>query len=148
MLSFIVDTNIIFSALLNKESKISQIILNSKNIFTFYTPKFTLEELANHKLKILKITKYSENQYNELFKLFMTEFILIDEDLIPNAFYEDAFQLCKNIDEDDLFFVAFAKYYNSKLWTGDKKLIKGLKKQNFNLLIETNEIYKLYISKY
>ena len=147
MLDIVIDTNIIFSAILNKKSNISQIILNSKELFNFTTPNFTISELQTHKNKIISITGYSEDKINKLIEMFFEKITLIDENAIPNKQYDLAYNLCADIDEDDLFFVALANHLNAKLWTGDKKLISGLKKKSFTEIIETKELFNLYISR-
>jgi predicted nucleic acid-binding protein len=58
-MKLVVDTNIIFSALLSPNGTISDLLLNSDN-FDFYSPTFLLEELENHKAKLLKLSGYSE----------------------------------------------------------------------------------------
>lgn len=51
-----------------------------------------------------------------------------------------AFELIHDIDLKDLLFVALAIQYNCKLWTGDKKLIKGLRNKGFDQVIDTSEL--------
>ena len=58
-----------------------------------------------------------------------------------------AFQLTKDIDENDTMFVALSIKLDTKLWTGDKKLITGLKEKSFSQIIETKEMLELYIAR-
>lgn len=132
-MKIIVDTNIVFSAILNINSKIGRILLFSGNKFDFYSCDFLKLEIAKHKKKILKITTYSEDELFEL-EFLVTKNIkfvnhyLIDEKLLANA--ENAL---KNIDINDAPFLALAKETNTKLWTGDKKLANGLIKGGFEI---------------
>lgn len=48
----VIDTNIIFSGLLNPNGKISDLLLNSSDKFDFYSPTYVLDELENHKKTI------------------------------------------------------------------------------------------------
>lgn len=48
----IVDTNIIFSALLNPEGKISDIIFNTGNSIEFFSPDSAEIELLRHRDKL------------------------------------------------------------------------------------------------
>jgi predicted nucleic acid-binding protein len=50
--------------------------------------------------------------------------------------------LVKNIDKKDLLFVALSIQTGFKLWTGDKKLMEGLKRKGFNLTIDTRQLLK------
>jgi predicted nucleic acid-binding protein len=44
----VVDTNIVFSAILNTNSTIGDLILNSQDIFQFQSCNFLLNEIDNH----------------------------------------------------------------------------------------------------
>lgn len=56
----VVDTNIVFSAILNTNSKISKIILQPKSKLNFYSTDQLQNELAEHWNKLKKIAKYSD----------------------------------------------------------------------------------------
>jgi len=51
-----------------------------------------------------------------------------------------AYEMCKDIDETDTPFVALALELNIPLWSGDKRLVKGLKIKEFNKVLTTNDI--------
>ena len=53
-MKIIVDTNIVFSAMLNSQGKIGQLIINGDKFFKFYTVGLLEEEIWNHKDKIQK----------------------------------------------------------------------------------------------
>jgi predicted nucleic acid-binding protein len=48
----IVDANIIFSAILNTDGKIGDVLLNSQNIFDFVAPRFLKDEIKKYHEKI------------------------------------------------------------------------------------------------
>ncbi len=50
----IVDSNILFSAILNLNSRIGQILINGQDYFEFYSPKYVRTELLRYKEKIKK----------------------------------------------------------------------------------------------
>lgn len=58
----VVDTNIIFSAILSPGGTISDVLLNSSNIFDFYAPDLLAEELARHHKKLFKLSGFSEQE--------------------------------------------------------------------------------------
>ena len=137
--SIIVDTNILFSAILKIDSIISKIIIEN-NKFTFYTPDFSIDELNKHKDKLIKLAKYEQHEYDEIYNIIFRRVIILNNNIIPNKIIVKAREYCKNIDEKDTIFVAYALFFNSKLWTGDKKLITGLKNQNLDITIDTYEL--------
>ena len=53
----IVDTNIAFSAILNTKSIIGDLILNSGNVFQFWSCHYLLEEIDKHWVKLKKVSK-------------------------------------------------------------------------------------------
>ena len=64
----IVDSNIIFSALLNQNSSISDVLFSKK--FDFVMPKYACIELFKYKEKITKSSRHSEEEILEiLYKL-------------------------------------------------------------------------------
>jgi len=140
----VVDTNIIFSAIIHDKGKIGELLLNKPNDVQFLAPDFLLEELTNHTQKLLSLTGYSEDEYQQI-KSFVTkpiEFIKSDE--ISKEYWETSFQILKDIDEKDTSFLALTMQVGGFLWTGDKKLIKGLKNKNYNNIVATDMLYTKY----
>jgi len=46
-MNVVVDTNILFSAILSPKGKIHDLLLNSEREFNFYAPSFLIEEMTN-----------------------------------------------------------------------------------------------------
>jgi predicted nucleic acid-binding protein len=53
----VVDTNIVFSAILNSDGKIGDLLLNSGKYIDFYSAEYLRYEIANHYEKLSKISK-------------------------------------------------------------------------------------------
>ena len=145
MTDIVVDTNIVFSALLNTDSRIAQILIIGKKHFDFYAPEYMREEIINHKQKIKKIAQLNENQFQETYHLITKNIDILNHQLISEETFNKAFNLCKNIDEDDTIFLALNEYIKGTLWTGDKKLIQGLLKYKYSKIITTEHIYQKMI---
>jgi len=139
----IVDTNIAFSAIVNTKSIIGDLILNSNNIFHFQSCHYLWEEIDNHWNKLKKISKLSNKDLLESQRLVYKNISFIDEGQIPKSHRLIAYNLVKDIDLNDLVFMALNEYQNSILWTGDKVLIKGLKSKGYDRVMTTDEIIKL-----
>lgn len=136
----IVDTNIVFSAILNTNSRIGKILIHSNWPFQFYSCDFLKDEIYKHRIKIQKLTKLSEVEILELETLVINNITFINEGLISQNIKSVTEKLLIDIDLADMPFVALTKELNGKLWTGDKKLIDGLKAKKFTKCITTTEM--------
>jgi len=47
-----------------------------------------------------------------------------------------SWELCKDIDEKDFAYLALSLELDGRLWTGDKKLINGLRAKGFDHFFE------------
>jgi len=139
----IVDTNILFSAILNPDSRIGKIIINSKEYLQFYTCDFLKAELYKHRYKLLKLTRLSARELDELEFLLVKNIIFINEGLIPEEIILTTEKELAEIDLNDTPFVALAKHLNAKLWTGDKQLALGLEPKRFIEILTTNQLFDL-----
>ena len=59
--SVVVDTNLIFSALIPKASKIRELLFESN--MTFFAPNFLIAEIYKHKEKLIKNSKLDESEF-------------------------------------------------------------------------------------
>ena len=128
-MKIIIDTNIVFSAILNSQGKIGQIIINSSNFFNFYTVGLLKEEIWNHKSKILDISGFTDDQLIKSYETITKRITFVDEVLISQEILVEARDIVIDIDENDALFIALTNHINGVLWTGDKKLVSGLKKK-------------------
>ena len=65
-MKIIVDTNIVFSAILNVNSRIARLLIQAPSSIEFYSCDFLEYEIQKHKNKLLKITKLSETELLEI----------------------------------------------------------------------------------
>jgi len=142
--NLVVDTNIVFSAIISDKGKIGELLLNKPGDLHFLSPLFLLEELDNHTDKLLSITGYSLAEYKQI-KLFVTRHIeFVDVRDIHTENWETSYRLLANIDEMDTSFLALNLEAGGVLWTGDKKLIKGLQNKKYQDVITTDVLYAQY----
>jgi predicted nucleic acid-binding protein len=139
----IIDTNIIFSALLNTNGTIGEIIFDTHNVFEFYSCSYMRYEIEKHWDRLKRISKLSEDELKESFIKLLTKISFINEEIIPEKIWLQAEMITSDIDQDDLDFVAFTIYMKGVLWTGDIELYKGLKKKGFKKVINTKELLEI-----
>jgi predicted nucleic acid-binding protein len=142
MKKIIIDTNIIFSCLLNSSGTIGDLIFNSDNVFDFYSNQYMRFEIRKHWDRLKKISKLSDLELQAAYDKMLTRIIFINEELIPQANWEKAEQLVKKIDLDDTDFVALTKFLKGILWTGDRALYEGLKSTRFRTVYNTADLVK------
>ena len=143
----VVDTNIVFSAILNTNSKISKIILQPKSKLNLYSSNQLKYELAAHRTKLKKISNYSEIELQRATLLIFSKIRFINAELIPVTLFTEAEKLTLNVDIDDTEFVALTEHIRGKLWTGDKELANGLISRKWNKLISTEELIESILKR-
>jgi len=144
-MKIVIDSNIVFSAILNTKSKIGQLIINGSKFFSFYTVGLLKDEIFEHRLKILELTGFTENQFNEIYQLIADKIRFVDVILLTDEEIAKATDLVSGIDIDDTIFVALNNHLLANLWTGDKHLINGLKKKGYTRLYTTEDLYQIYL---
>ena len=139
----IVDTNIVFSALLNSNSRIGRLLLDSRDKFRFYSCKYLQKEIHRHLGKIRHYSGLSNDDLSELIALVESRIFFLDEDLLPATVIIEAKEYVKDVDFDDFAFVAVAINLDAWLWTGDKKLSTGLRQKGYSRIISTADLWDM-----
>jgi predicted nucleic acid-binding protein len=127
--SVVVDTNLIFSALIPKASKIRDILFDSN--LTFYSPNFLITEIYAHKDKLFNSSNLTESEFYLYFNGIIERIKFVPADYIGKDSRQKAYDLCKDIDIKDTPFIALAIDLGIPIWTGDKKLKDGLKLKGY-----------------
>jgi len=113
----VVDTNILFSALLAEASRLRDILLESEH--QFYAPNYLFVELFRYKDKIEKVGKLQEDDLLTYLQMMLEKIHFIQINLINDTNRQTAYDLCKDIDIKDTVFVALCLELDAYLWTGD-----------------------------
>ncbi len=136
----VVDTNIIVSASLDSKSDLFSLIINNSTKIDFITPEFSLKEIQlNCELICRKAKKYLAIFESNLQQL-LTHITVLSDDELTETNIQDADNLTRKIDMDDTIFIAFSLALNCLLWTGDRKLMNGVKRAGFQHIISTKEL--------
>ncbi len=139
----IVDANIVFSAILNTNSKIADLLLNSKGIFDFVAPDYLLTETKKYHKKISLISKMPIDEVLNVEIKVTKPISFLSGIKIPVDYWIKAEQLVLDIDPKDTPYVAFSMFLKSKIWSGDKILRNGLLSKGFKKIINSEELYQL-----
>jgi predicted nucleic acid-binding protein len=142
--NLVVDTNIVFSTLLNPHSAVGEILMNIQDQFTFFAPELLKEELKRYATKIAAYSKLDQKALDSVEELIFSTINFVSEELISEKSWAKAYSLTKDVDEDDTPFVALGIELNAKVWTGDKVLSRGLVKKGVDLIITTAELKKQF----
>jgi predicted nucleic acid-binding protein len=136
-MKIVVDTNIIFSSLVRRNSFLGDALLDKEADFVM--PKYAYIELFKYKEKIIQASQHSEDEILEILYKLLRNVDIIDENMITAGTLKEAFQLVKDVDEKDLIFVALTIELDGLLWTMDKKLIKGVQKKGFSKICKLQD---------
>jgi predicted nucleic acid-binding protein len=126
----ILDTNILFRALRSRSESLRDILLSST--YRFVAPKYLIVELFKHKTRIVANTNVQEDEILIYLHEILRRIEFVDEEIISTGSYVEAFRLCREVDENDLPFVALALELDAKIWTNDEALKTGLTKKGFD----------------
>jgi predicted nucleic acid-binding protein len=138
---YVIDVNILFSAIISSKRIYLDIIKNLE----LYTPDFALTEIAKYEELILKKTKLKKKELNSfLIKLFKGITIL-PSIILDKESKQKALELCKDIDEKDIPYIALAIELDVPFITNDKKLYKGLKEKKFTNIILFEDFLTTFI---
>lgn len=136
----IVDANILFSGILNVNSRIGNLLLTSRRFFKFYATEYIRKEIENHRLKLVEISGLPEEEVDLLTAKLFSRLTFISEESIPFEFWHRSAALVRDIDPDDISYVALNEFMDGRLWTGDVKLRKGLAAKGYTKCISTKEL--------
>jgi predicted nucleic acid-binding protein len=133
-MQFVVDANIIFSALI-KDSTTRKLISEPK--LSLYAPKFFVEEFLGHLWELKEKINTDETHLKEK----LNDFIMKNIKLITNEeiseYIQEAEKICP--DKGDIAYFALALKLNCAIWSNDSKL----KNQSAIKIYSTKEIINL-----
>ena len=142
---YIVDTNLLFSCFLNIDSEISQFIISCEDYSVrLYAPTYLAVEIDRHKSKIIEYTGYTEAEFIQVKEEIFRIVTFIADELIPFEEWVKALRLVKDIDVDDVSFVALNNFLDKEFWTGDVKLYRGLKAKGYQNIVNFQELKLRY----
>ena len=134
----VIDSNIFFSSLRSRQSKLLDFLETSRDM-VFYTPNFLIVEIFKHRERLRKKSKLTEEEFLELMNAIVQRLRFFNEDMISTASLIHAWRLVHDIDPKDHLFVALTLELEAELWTRDEILRSGLMKKGFTSFFDENE---------
>ncbi|MFH1588378.1 MAG: PIN domain-containing protein [Candidatus Diapherotrites archaeon] len=116
-MQFVVDSNIIISAIISFDGKTRELLFSDK--FLFFAPEFLLAEIKKHEKEILKKSGLNKSEFELALSLVSSRIIFVSF-VEFKKFISKAEQVCP--DENDVEFFALALSKNIPLWSNYKKL--------------------------
>ena len=97
-------------------------------------------ELDEHYERILKISGLHQSDFELLKSEILSRCSIAASRFISDEILLKAYHLVEKYDKNDVAFVATTIYLNALLWSGDKKLLTGLRKERFMEIISTRDL--------
>ena len=132
-MKLVVDTNIVFSALLHKR-RIHDLLFYNPEL-ELYTPELLHQELRKHQEKLARLTKLTREETRTLIEEILPGRITT----IPTKEYKkellEAMKIAGKVDPADAPFIALAMHLKIPLWTGDKAILELAAKTDYKYYI-------------
>ena len=142
----IVDTNILVRILIKQDGVVAGLFYPLKNIHELYVSSESLEEISKHKLRLIRSSRLSKEDFEELYNIIISNISIVPVSIIPTEFFVAALRLTSSVDNSDIPFVATALFLEGILWTSDKPLFDSIKRTATKLVVSNNDI-KLLLNK-
>lgn len=126
----VVDANRIFSELIAANDRLRRTFAREPDT-EFVCPKYVMVELFKHKERIAAATGLEAADLLALLHALLERIRFYDEDAISIGSWTEAWRLCRDVDEDDVAYVALGLELNADLWTSDGELEAGLRRKGF-----------------
>ena len=142
-MKIVLDTNIIIRLFIKPDGFVAGFFYRVRNKHELFVSDFSFEEIAKHKSRLLKVSRLSERDFERIYAGIITNLSVVPIDIIPNSVFLKSFQYTSSVDMDDIPFVATALFLEGYLWSSDKKLVDGLRKHGFSLVLNNSDIRNL-----
>ncbi|MBK8805756.1 MAG: PIN domain-containing protein [Bacteroidales bacterium] len=138
MFDYILDTNILMSILISGKSSYKPIVMFNK----FVTVDYIFSEIEEYKETIFSKSKLERSQLVEFTNHILSKIAVLPRYVINENSLKKAVDLTKDIDFNDVWFVALSLEYDLTLLTRDEKLYKGLTNKGFKKIMLFDQFLK------
>jgi predicted nucleic acid-binding protein len=139
-MNIVVDTNILISILMKPDGVTYDLFQQLHATNELYISSYSLTEITRHTKRLLKSSKLSIEEFENLKAIYLQKTTIISAHFVPEEVQLEAYKLVHDIDEYDMIFVATILFVNGVLWTGDDVLYKGLKAKKFTAILNSKDV--------
>ena len=136
----VVDTNIVFSAILGNTGTIGDLLLNSGGVFEFYTCELLRVELIAHQERMQRIAGYSAVTLAAVRQRILRPLTFVDEATIPFNYWQQALPIVRDVDMDDIAFVSLADFLRPGSGPATAGLLAGIRAKGYPNAVSTDEL--------
>ena len=130
---FVIDANIIFSVLIRGEFTLSLLYMLRNAGYKLVTPRIVLEEIEDNKGKILKYSRFFEDEIEFVLNDVLAKLVKPLPTSFFNASLQQASEICS--DKDDVPYVALSLALDkAPIWSNDKTLLEDCRKASIKVL--------------
>jgi predicted nucleic acid-binding protein len=145
MTAYVIDTNIVFSILHSPQSAMAAAFFKSEEYgLKFVAPQYLQHEIEDHRQKLLSLTRLDSKSLDRMLALVYRRIKFFEDRLIPLQSYWEAVRLLRDIDQEDVPFVALSIYQQISLFTGDRKLYRGLLSRSYFQVVDFADLKKIH----
>jgi len=138
-MKLVLDSNIIFFALISGNEKYLDIV----RMNDVYMPDIVLHELNKYEARIIERAKIKHSDFRLFVRLLFEKVSVIPKFAISPENWHKAYELCRDVDEKDVPFVALSLEFEIPLCTNDKVLYEGLNKKGFNNFVTLETVLRV-----
>ena len=115
-MKLVVDTNIVTAALIRNST--TRKLIFYPEVYT-YTPEHVIAEIDKHRTEINRKSRLNDEEFSLLYDKIISEIEIVPIDEYKDCL-QDAYDIMKNIDENDTPFLALAmSFENEGIWSQD-----------------------------
>ena len=138
---YIIDTNILMSILISGKSSYKPIVMFNR----FVTIDYIFKEIDEYKERIFDKSKLERNQLVEYTNQILSRITVLPRYVVSEVNIRKATDLTKDIDFNDVWFIALSLEYDLTLLTRDEKLYNGLTKKGFKKIMLFDQFLKMLL---
>ncbi len=141
MYDYVLDTNVLMSILISGKSGYKPIVMFN----SFVTIDYLFKEIDEYKNTIFKKSKLDRQQLIEFTSQILSKITVLPRYVVSEESLNLATDLTKDVDFNDVWFIALSLEYNLTLLTRDEKLYNGLIKKGFKKIMLFDQFLKMML---